>query len=280
MTTERVHAMTTNVQMLCMLCTARLDATDADPSRAHELVESRASELGWRRFARVPGRHEADVCAECVALVVADDVERTRISEGGTNMRATGEKPDLVGRASGMAGTRSTDQDTPHKPMEPDAPVPALREVGRSGGAAGLEAGAHCDSTTSADTAARACGWASAAEQHRYSTATPADDEPYVIIDCRSIVGNTPLFWMPFGSGYGSVVSEIGRYPKAEALRKRESDYALPLRLAVECSRPRVDIQLLNRVLQREGLEPPAMGWGHPPRCVDCEKKAHIKRRR
>lgn len=105
-------------------------------------------------------------------------------------------------------------------------------------------------------------------------------DEPFVIIDCRSIVGNTPLFWMPKSAGYGSVIAEIGRYSKAEAHAKRETDYPLPLRLAVECARPRVDIQLLNRALQREGMKPPLMGWGHPPRCVDCERKANPRGRR
>lgn len=128
------------------------------------------------------------------------------------------------------------------------------------------------------DTLARAEGWAS--EQEREDVLSGAVPMPYVMIDCRSIVGNTPLFWMPNGSGYGSVISEIGRYSEAEARSHRETDYALPLRLAVVCARPRVDIQLLNRVLDGEGLKPPTMGWGHPPRCVDCEKKANPRGRR
>lgn len=128
------------------------------------------------------------------------------------------------------------------------------------------------------DRALKAEGWAGPGE--RDALGSVGAEEPYVIIDTRSIVGNTPLFWMPNGNGYGSVISEIGRYSKAEAHRKRETDFPVPLRLAIECARPRVDIQLLNRVLEREGLPRPTMGWGHPPRCVDCERKANPRRRR
>lgn len=126
------------------------------------------------------------------------------------------------------------------------------------------------------DRIARAEGWAS--EQEREDVVSGAVPMPNVIIDCRSIVGNTPLFWMPNGAGYGSVISEIGRY--ATPPSQRETDYVVPLALAVECARPRVDIQLLNQVLEREGLKPPLMGWGHPPRCVDCERKANPRGRR
>ncbi len=124
--------------------------------------------------------------------------------------------------------------------------------------------------------ALRAEGWTSAAEHD----AVECGDEPFVLIDCRTIVGNTPLFWMPNGNGYGSVVNEIGRYPVEDAYRKRETDFPVPLRIAVKCARPRIDIQLLNRELAAAGRETPKMGWGHPPRCADCEKKAKIRRAR
>lgn len=132
--------------------------------------------------------------------------------------------------------------------------------------------------TTLEDRFARAEGWAS--EREREDVITGAVSMPYVMIDCRTIVGNTPLFWMPNGNGYGSVISEIGRYSEADARTHRETDYAMPLRIAVECARPRVDIQLLNRALEGAGMKPPSMGWGHPPRCVDCERTAKIARRR
>lgn len=56
-------------------------------------------------------------------------------------MRATGEKPDPVGPL-GMAGTRSENQDLARVNMEPDAPVPAPREVAAPVEPPGLEAGA------------------------------------------------------------------------------------------------------------------------------------------
>lgn len=123
----------------------------------------------------------------------------------------------------------------------------------------------------------KADGWASVEER---DVVVRGEEEPHVLIDCRTIVGNTPLFWMPEGKGYGSVISEIGRFAKADAYGHRDTDFPVPLKLAVECARPRVDIQLLNRVLDREGLPVPSMGWGDPPRCVDCEKKANMRPKR
>jgi hypothetical protein len=128
------------------------------------------------------------------------------------------------------------------------------------------------------DRALKAEGWTGSAERDALGAIDA--QKPWAIIDCRSIVGNTPLFWMPNSAGYGSVISEIGRYSEAEAKRKRETDYPVPLEMVIKCARPRVDIQLLNRELEAAGMKPPLMGWGHPPRCVDCERKAKIPRRR
>lgn len=127
------------------------------------------------------------------------------------------------------------------------------------------------------DRALKAEGWTGFEERDAVNRGSP---KTWVLIDCRTIVGNTPLFWMPNGHGYGSVVSEVARFTEAEARGHRDTDFPVPLELAIRCARPRVDIQLLNRELEAAGMKPPSMGWGHPPRCVDCERKARIPRRR
>lgn len=91
-------------------------------------------------------------------------------------------------------------------------------------------------------------GWASAEEYESHA-------HLYVIQDTRQIVGNTPLFWMPKGAGYGSVISEVGRYTKAEAERMRDTDKPIPLAIAVACARPRVDMQLLRDALNGENVK-------------------------
>ena len=53
---------------------------------------------------------------------------------------ASGESPNRGETASGATHEPS------HESLEPDAPVPAPREVARSGGASGVEAGAVCES--------------------------------------------------------------------------------------------------------------------------------------
>ncbi len=128
------------------------------------------------------------------------------------------------------------------------------------------------------DRALKAEGWTGDAE--RDALGNVGAEKPWVIIDTRSIVGNTPLFWMPKGAGYGSVISEIGRYSEAEAKGKRDTDFPVELELVIECARPRVDFQLLQTKLQERGRTVPSFGWGHAPRCVDCEKKAKIRRSR
>jgi len=100
--------------------------------------------------------------------------------------------------------------------------------------------------------AAKAEGWADAAELSLHSQG--GDDAPWVILDSRVVVGNTPLFWMPNGNGYGSVITDIGRYSKEMAHSRRDTDVPIPLDLAVSCARPRIDIQLLNREMEIRGL--------------------------
>lgn len=112
----------------------------------------------------------------------------------------------------------------------------------------------------------RAAGWASVEEYDAFASYDGTTPTPFVIMDCRTIVGNTPLFWMPNGNGYGSVVSDIGRYPEHEAKSKRETDFAMPLDLAVVCARPRIDIQLLNRELEVRGLPVPMLAPPPPER--------------
>ncbi len=105
------------------------------------------------------------------------------------------------------------------------------------------------------DAAARARGWASAHEHVAYTA--PEREPLFVIQDTRSLVGNTPLFWMPNANGYGSVISDVGRYTKAEAFGKRETDFPVPLEIAVACARPRIDVQLLHATLEQRGLPKP-----------------------
>ena len=100
--------------------------------------------------------------------------------------------------------------------------------------------------------ALRAEGWAGAAECDHEASAG-LDGGQYVILDARTIVGNTPLFWMPNGNGYGSVITDVGRYSKEYAESLRDTDIPIPLALAVSCARPRIDIQLLNRELEIAG---------------------------
>lgn len=104
--------------------------------------------------------------------------------------------------------------------------------------------------------AVHAEGWASVEEHDNAARAAhggPLTDL-YVIQDTRQIVGNTPLFWMPKGAGYGSVIREVGRYTKAEAERMRDTDKPIPLAIAVACARPRIDMQLLRRALDGEDV--------------------------
>lgn len=62
----------TTVQALCMTCTARLTAQNADPDVASAEVDARAQALGWLRLGARAGRPgPVDVCAECVSEVRA-----------------------------------------------------------------------------------------------------------------------------------------------------------------------------------------------------------------
>lgn len=113
--------------LICPNCSARhIDTVFA--TRPHHTHACQTCGLAWR---------PAVVATVGVAFLPGFKDET---SEGGTAMRATGEKPESGITPDGC----SENHDHAHVNMEPKAPVPAPREVGRSGGASGVEAGAGC----------------------------------------------------------------------------------------------------------------------------------------
>ncbi len=60
----------------------------------------------------------------------------------------------------------------------------------------------------------------------------PVDPDEYLILDRRSAVGNCGLWWGPNGNGYVCSFDEAGRYSKADAHAKRETDVPVPVSLA------------------------------------------------
>lgn len=102
--------------------------------------------------------------------------------------------------------------------------------------------------------ALKAEGW-TGAEEYDAFVMQPEEPKVFLIWDARTIVGNTPLFWMPKSAGYGSVISEVGRYTEEEAARKRDTDVAVPLRMAIDAARPRIDVQLLHSMAEMRGVD-------------------------
>lgn len=84
----------------------------------------------------------------------------------------------------------------------------------------------------------------------------PAEARNHLIMDTRTLVGNSVLFWREGGQGYCTSVDEAGRYTQAEALdqeRSRNTDRAIPLGLAQKLSKPRVDFQNIPTELWLHG---------------------------
>lgn len=104
------------------------------------------------------------------------------------------------------------------------------------------------------------CAWWDHGDCPRHPRTGNEVEEKYLLWDTRSYVGNCVLWWAPNGNGYVTDVDAAGRYSKESAERiqnGRGTDFAIPESLAVECSRRRVDVQLLRSVMEERGLNGP-----------------------
>jgi hypothetical protein len=131
------------------------------PSQAEPHSKNAAPELNsaadasgpCRQCGSAPDEKHHGACPESPwpASVRADKTSEHRSAEEDTSMRATGEKPDPVGRASGMAGERSDDQEEdagsrrggPSNIVGSDASRPGSADSSLPPGATDLERAKH-----------------------------------------------------------------------------------------------------------------------------------------
>ncbi len=57
-------------------------------------------------------------------------------------------------------------------------------------------------------------------------------EEMFYIRDARVIVGNCALWWCPGGHGYTCELDRAGKFTRAEAFGKRETDIPVPCAVA------------------------------------------------
>lgn len=69
----------------------------------------------------------------------------------------------------------------------------------------------------------------------------------FLIVDVRSLVGETMLFWKPSGSGYTVDVSQAGLYTAADAEGMRDTDVAVPFHVVQKRSRLMLHISDLRK---------------------------------
>lgn len=92
-------------------------------------------------------------------------------------------------------------------------------------------------------------------ERHESGMGTRDESEPYLVLDSRpnDLWPGLCVWWRPARCGYCTDIATAGRYSKREAeqiARGRETDHAVPLRLAESLAMSVVDFPKMLRALE------------------------------